>query len=191
MPACWPWCSIPNCLRRARPRSSRPEVAAALPGRSIRGAAASLLGDTLRMIRRVHPRRGTPRVQSQDRLRALHAEVSTQYLRLEAPGLETTRLPSATPARDSQRSSRCARCATWSRRARPRTIVSPPMPPASSNGTCLSIRVLKPQRATLSIVRSPAGDWEVDQLETRSNGPASPLTHRLVAAWLDEHALSA
>ena len=52
-------------------------------------------------------------------------------------------------------------------------------------------RVLRPERATLSIVRSPGGDWEIGELKRRSNAAVSPFTRQVVESWLDEYALSA
>jgi hypothetical protein len=57
---------------------------------------------------------------------------------------------------------------------------------------CIFIyRVLKPERATLSIVRSADGDWQIGELKRRSNAAVSPITRQLVENWLDEYALSA
>lgn len=52
-------------------------------------------------------------------------------------------------------------------------------------------RVMKPERATLSIVRSADGDWQIGELKRRSNAAVSPITRHLVENWLDEYALSA
>ena len=52
-------------------------------------------------------------------------------------------------------------------------------------------RVLRPERATLSLVRGPDGDWQIGELQRRGNSGISDLTRRMVQCWLDEHALSA
>jgi len=52
-------------------------------------------------------------------------------------------------------------------------------------------RVLKPQRATLSLVRGADGDWEISELELRENNPVADLTRRFVQSWLDDFAFSA
>jgi hypothetical protein len=46
-------------------------------------------------------------------------------------------------------------------------------------------RVLRPERATLSIVPSPCGGWEIDQLLLRENQPVSAATTARVEAWIE------
>jgi len=52
-------------------------------------------------------------------------------------------------------------------------------------------RPRKPERATLSIVKTPDDDWVIGELKTRANGPVSTTTRQLVESWLDMYALSA
>jgi hypothetical protein len=163
---------------------------AAMPTEKYRAATAELMRDTLRMFFALHPRRGTPKFQSLARLREVHDEVSTEFLQREATAPESFHLPRpplrGTPdivpietvevlAEEGRLQNNCV--ATYAQRIlRRHTFI---------------YRVLKPQRATLSIVRGPDGDWEIDELEARSNMPATDATWRFVEAWLDEHALSA
>lgn len=49
-------------------------------------------------------------------------------------------------------------------------------------------RVLKPERATLSLVRGPSGAWERDELFRAGNQPVSARTIEAVDRWLDHHA---
>ena len=52
-------------------------------------------------------------------------------------------------------------------------------------GSTFIYRVLRPDRATLSIVRQPASrSWKVGELEGRFNTPASDRVERRVAEWL-------
>jgi hypothetical protein len=155
-----------------------------------RPATAEMLSDTLQMLQRVHPERGVPRIQSLARLRETHDEVSVEYLRAESPRLNSVRLPfpplKGTPEiipictmaeliEEGDVQDNCV--ATYAERVRHRSI--------------FIYRVLKPERATLSIVRNPDGDWRIGELETCSNGEVSPLTRQLVDSWLDAYALSA
>ncbi|MCP5540298.1 MAG: PcfJ domain-containing protein [Akkermansiaceae bacterium] len=58
-------------------------------------------------------------------------------------------------------------------------------------GAAFLYRVLKPQRATLSLVRGAGGDWEIGELKAKYNDPVAPRTRRFVESWLDEHRVSA
>src|SRR5262249_8341668 len=148
------------------------------------------LDDTLQMLRRTRPHRGTPKIQSIARLREMHEEVSTEYLRRENPQLRAFRLPNPplpgtpeiVPIRtleeliaEGREQNNCV--ATYAQRVQHRGV--------------FIYRVLKPERATLSIVQSSDGDWQVGELKRRSNHEASALTWALVESWLDEYALSA
>lgn len=57
--------------------------------------------------------------------------------------------------------------------------------------TTFIYRVLRPERATLSIVRGEDGDWRIDELECRGNTRVSAITRLAVESWLDQYALSA
>lgn len=163
---------------------------AAVPTEKYRAATAELIHDTLRMFFAVHPQRGTPKFQSIARVREVHDEVSTEYLRRQPQAVESFRFPRpplrGTPdiipidtledlTAEGRLQNNCV--ATYAQRILHRHTYI--------------YRVLKPERATLSIVRGPHGDWEIDELERRENSSASDATWRFVQAWLDEHALSA
>lgn len=165
------------------------EVAASQP-ENYRALTAEMLSDTLQMLQRVHPQRGVPRIQSLARLRQMHDEVSVEYLRDEGLRLHSFRLPfpplKGTPEivpirtmeeliEEGDAQDNCV--ATYAERVQRRSL--------------FIYRVLKPERATLSIVRSPDGDWRIGELETRSNGEVSAMTRHLVDCWLDAYAMSA
>jgi PcfJ-like protein len=155
-----------------------------------RASTAELLDDTLRMLRSVHPNRGTPRLQSIARLREMHDEISVEYLRQKNPRLREFRLPRpplrGTPdivpictvedlIHEGTVQNNCV--ATYAERVQHRGI--------------FIYRVLKPERATLSIVLTADGDWQIGELKRRSNTAVSPVTRQVVESWLDEYALSA
>ncbi|MEX1119058.1 MAG: hypothetical protein WEB60_09710 [Terrimicrobiaceae bacterium] len=52
-------------------------------------------------------------------------------------------------------------------------------------------RVLRPQRATLSIVKDDAGNWQIGQLKCSSNTDVSPQTRMAVESWMAELPVSA
>lgn len=155
-----------------------------------RAATADLIHDTLRMFFQVHPTRGTPQFQSLARLREVHDTVSVEYLRREQPALRAFRFPKpplrGTPeivpictheelAREGREQNNCV--ATYAERIQSRhTFI---------------YRVLKPERATLSIVRRADGDWAISELKRRSNAPVQPVTRQCVESWLEDFAISA
>lgn len=151
--------------------------------------ASEMLGDTLEMLAAVDPSAGIPRIQSLARLRAMHAEVSMKFLRL-GPGRSIgTRLPcpplrgtrDITPiltekalVEEGRDQDNCV--AAYAERVRRRTT--------------FIYRVLRPERATLSIVKGEDGDWRIDELECRGNTKVSAITRLTVESWLDQYALS-
>jgi len=155
-----------------------------------RAVVSEMLSDTLRMFQRIHPQRGVPRIQSLAGLREMHERGSVEYLRNESPRMHSFRLPSpslkGTPQivpictaeeliEEGRAQNNCV--ATYAERVQHRAI---------------SIyRVLKPERATLSIIRSPDGDWKICEVKIRSNGQVATVTRQLVDSWLDRYALSA
>ena len=57
------------------------------------------------------------------------------------------------------------------------------------SGSVLIYKVLAPERATLSLVMSPGGQWVIGQLKLRSNQPCSELTKKHVIDWLENRPL--
>ncbi len=163
---------------------------AGIPSEKYLAKSAALVRDTLRMFFRLHPHRGLPQFQSLARLREAHDVISTAYLRLEQPSLKAFRFPrpplrgtgSIVPIctieeliEEGRGQNNCV--ATYAERIQARST--------------FIYRVLKPERATLSIVKGFDGDWQISELQQRGNTGASDLTHRTVQSWLDQHALSA
>jgi hypothetical protein len=165
------------------------EVAESAPEK-YRGDTASLLGDTLTMFRTVHPNRGTPKLQSLARLNEMHDEVSVEFLRRENPRLRSTKLPRP-PLRGTPDIVPLCSMAELVEEGRLQSNCVATYAERVQRGGIFIYRVLRPQRATLSIVQSPGGDWEIGELKIRSNYNVSELTWRAVECWLDEYALSA
>ena len=57
-------------------------------------------------------------------------------------------------------------------------------------GQSFIYRVLEPERATLEIIKTSEGDWNIGQLKCHSNTNASDATRQAVQSWLDQYALS-
>ena len=151
--------------------------------------ASEMLSDTLQMLAAIDPTAGKPKIQSLARLRAMHTEVSMKFLtlrpgggvgtRLRSPPLNGTRditpiLTAAALVEEGNSQNNCV--ATYAERVRRRTS--------------FIYRVLRPERATLSIVKGEEGDWRIDELECRGNTRVSAATRTAVEAWLDQYALS-
>ena len=163
---------------------------AEVPSEKYLADTASLIRDTLRMFFRVHPERGRPQFQSVARVREMHDEISTHYLRIEDLSLTALRFPRP-PLRGTD--DIVPICTVEELVAEGRgqdNCVATYAERIQSRHTYI-YRVLKPERATLSIVRGPDGDWQVRELQRRSNSGVSDLTRRFVQSWLDEHSLSA
>ena len=156
------------------------------PTEKYRGDAAQMLDHTLSMLRVIEPSAGTPKIQSLARLRDMHSEISMQYLAkveqkndpLPPPPFRgtTTIVPILSVAelqKEGRLQSNCV--ATYADRVRKRTT--------------FIFRVLKPQRATLSIVKGNDGAWTIGELECKGNTGVSAMTKRIVEFWLDQQAL--
>jgi len=65
--------------------------------------------------------------------------------------------------------------------------------PVDRSGTAESYiyRVLKPERATPSIVKGDDGNWEINQLLLSLNRPVGAKTRETVRMWLEQYAVSA
>ena len=159
------------------------------PAEKYRAMAADMLADTLVMLEAIDPQAGTPKIQSLARLRAMHSEVSTKFLsnrpdrsgdpRLPHPPLRGTKsiVPILTVeelVHEGKEQDNCV--ATYLERIRKRTT--------------FVYRVLRPERSTLSIVRGHDGDWQISELEARSNKKVSSLTRMEVESWINQYALS-
>lgn len=152
--------------------------------------AADMLSDTLEMLAVIDPTEGKRQVQSLARLRTIHSEVSTKFLARRPEGSVGTRLPPppqrgnsdikpiltvAALIEEGAAQNNCV--ATYAERIRRRTT--------------FIYRVLRPERATLSIVKGDDGDWRIGELESRGNTKVSAITRQSVESWLGQFALSA
>ena len=179
--------ATPNLLQASTP-ALLAEVGNS-PAEKYQARASEILRDTLDMLAAIDLRSGVPKIQSLERLLSMHAEVSTKFLnkcphgsgdpRLPAPPLRGTRdiVPILT-INDLVDEGKCQHncVATYAERVKRRTT--------------FIYRVLRPERATLSIVRGEDGDWRIDELECGGNSRTADITRIAVEAWLDQFALS-
>ena len=156
------------------------------PKEKFRADTAEMLHHTLAMLRIVYFSSGIPKIQSLARLRAMHSEVSEKYLIrgppkngvLPPPPFRGTKdivpILSADDLREEGRLQKnCV--ATYAGRVRKQTT--------------FIFRVLKPERATLSIVKGNDGVWTIGELESHGNKAASEAARLVVAHWLEEQTL--
>lgn len=52
--------------------------------------------------------------------------------------------------------------------------------------TCYVYRILEPERATLSIIKAPGGEWQIDELFIACNKPVKSETRQAVTEWLSQ-----
>jgi hypothetical protein len=160
------------------------------PAEKYRANIAVLIEDTLRMFFSVHPHRGTPQLQSIARVREVHDEVSVEYLRREGlPNLDV-RFPQP-PLPGTAEIVPIRTCVDLIEEGRTQNNYVATYAERIHYRRTFIYRVLKPERATLSIIPGEDGDWEISELKARGNTPGSPKTERCVQSWLDEHALLA
>jgi hypothetical protein len=142
------------------------------------------------MWRVLQPRRAVRKFESIARLREEHREVSVEYSRLQletpekiefpSPPLPGTGdiLPLVTAQELEEEGREQSNCvATYRQWVR--------------TGGGYIYRVLRPQRATLSITRGQDGCWQAEELKLKGNQPPGADTIAAVKDWLRRYSLSA
>ena len=160
-----------------------------VPSEKYLTATATLIRDTLRMFFCVNPQRSRPQFQSVARIREMHDDISTRYLRIKDPSLAAFRFPRP-PLRGAEEIVPICTVEELVAEGRAQDNCVATYAERVQNRHTFIYRVLKPERATLSIVRGPDGDWQVGELKIRSNGEVSIVTRQLVDSWLARYALS-
>lgn len=171
--------------------------------------AAHQLGECERWHSRMYQNRTLPKIRSMEKLAALHEELAGEVTRL----LELQRAEQAERQRQAQ-AERDRDLEKFMKKPFPK----PPVPGTAEiialrtagelmeegrrqhncvgnygitvqSGGCYVYRVLKPERATLSIVRSAGNQWSVGQLKSVCNRQVQPATKQHVERWLAGHQL--
>jgi hypothetical protein len=150
--------------------------------------AAELLERTLDMQEVVAADRRVPRFRSKEEIRRFHDEMAVLWSRADRESTTTYRFPKpplpGTPeivplrtaadlVEEGEHQHNCV--GSYGRYV--------------ERGTTYIYRVLKPTRATLSIVRGSDGQWQRGELLAADNDPVDARTERAVHRWLACHAI--
>ncbi len=164
------------------------EVAEA-PAEKYQARAAESMRHTLQLLNTIDPAASKPKIQSLAKLHSMHMHAVLEFLKrqhyisgnpqLPAPPLPGTCdiepiLTTTALVEEGREQKNCV--AVHAERIR--------------DGTTFIYRVLRPERATLSIVKGEDGDWQIGELECRKNTKVSPQTRLAVESWLDQYAIS-
>lgn len=158
-----------------------------------RGRVVHLISSTLQMQAEMHARDRVTSFSSIERLKEVHTETTARYRRrirqlLDAnghsashfcnpplPGIPGRIEPITSPeglVNEGEAQGNCV--ASYGSKVQA--------------GTTFIYRVLRPERATLSIVRdSPFGDWRIGELEGPYNTDVRPETELFVESWLERN----
>jgi len=154
-----------------------------------RPVAAPLLHDLELMQAALWPGKAPEAFQSVAKLRQMHHEVGVEYCeRMEEARLNCKFPPPPLPGTDEIVPLSSPEELTAEGRTQRNCVAS--YAKWVESGTGYIYRVLHPERATLSIVPGPCGDWEIQQLKLARNEPVAALTERFVSDWLRGHSLS-
>lgn len=150
--------------------------------------AAELLERTLDMQEVVAADRRVPRFRSKEDIRRFHDEMAVLWSRADRESVTTYRFPKppvpGTPAivplktaadlvEEGEHQRNCV--GSYGRYV--------------ERGTTYIYRILKPTRATLSIVRGSDGQWQRGELLKADNNPVDARTERTVDRWLASHVI--
>jgi hypothetical protein len=145
---------------------------------------ADLLSDTLDMHEGIHPGGRSRRFSSVESLQTGHEELAMEWCRRERDRKDAPRFPKPpvpatvdiVPLRtrsellvEGEQQHNCV--ATYAKRVQARKTYI--------------YRVLRPERATLSIVQGPGGAWRRGELLAAGNTPVRPETEAAVDSWLE------
>jgi hypothetical protein len=149
---------------------------------------ARQLGDVLQMAETLGVDLSRRRFRERGRISALHDELARDYVRLHDHRLTGCRFPRPPiPGTDAIQPLRSPRALIDEGRIQDNCVAS--YSEQVADGDTFIYRVLRPERATLSLVRVPGGEWQIDELLRAHNRPVSAATRRAVQLWLDGYRL--
>ena len=142
------------------------------------------------MHRLLHPRRSFPRMASMAKFREYYDELAAVLTNPGvAPPASWANLPPP-PMGDSEEIQAIqTHRELWEEGRRQHNCVATYVGRVTS-GSVYIYRVLKPQRATLAIVRQRAW-WHIEELKGTCNQPVDQATFQAVKVWLDGQQLGA
>lgn len=151
--------------------------------------AAEMLSHSLEMLAEIGPNSPLPpQFATLASLQAFHDEITAEFLRVksraddplpEPPIAGTETIVPIVTGEDLREEGKSQKNCVGGYAARIR------------QGGVAVFRVLRPNRATLSIVKTPDGNWIIGELRRKANAEASLETHEAVQHWLDEYQFSA
>lgn len=142
--------------------------------------AAGLLSQILTMSEALDRRE--PHPSSLGKLEALHFEISIVYLKKYPPGDGPLPQP---PLADSQTIKAIRSIGELVTEGREQNHCAATYVESIRAGRVFIYKVIQPERATLSIVRSPSGEWALQQLRGHSNVPVKMATLAHVKKWIE------
>jgi hypothetical protein len=149
---------------------------------------ARRLADIRRMAEALGVDVSRRRFRERGRIDALFEDLTRDYLRLEDGALQSCRFPLPPfPGTDDILPLRAPRALVEEGRRQHNCVAG--YAPRVAEGDTFIYRVLRPQRATLSLVRWPGGGWQIGELFLAGNYPVGAATRRAVADWLASHRL--
>jgi len=149
----------------------------------IRPVTARLLWDVLAMARQVRRHDLPPAFFSIRRLREVHDEVCRTFHRRRRDNLDSYRFPPPPLPGTDEIVPLCTPRDVVEEGVQQRHCVATYIPEVAARQVFV-YRVLKPQRATLSIVPAPGGGWEISQFGLSGNREPDPASWGSVASWL-------
>ncbi len=166
-----------------------------------------LLQELLTMWPVLEPVRPLPQFQSVARLREAHCEISIAYCRRQqeeerrraevaehnrqhanALGARKFPMPPLVDEKDSIVALRTVEQLREEDIEQENCVAS--MATWVADGRGYIYRILRPERATLAIVRGADSNWVIYQLRAKRNGPVSPATQLAVEQWLRRYSVS-
>jgi hypothetical protein len=145
------------------------------------------LGDALQMAEALGVDLTRRRFRSRARIREVHDDLARDYLRLHDARLAAFRFPHPPiPGSGDIVPLRAPRALIEEGRQQNNCVAT--YAEGVAGGGIFVYRVLRPQRATLSLERV-SGRWQVGELLRAHNQPASAATWRAVERWLDGYRL--
>ena len=160
---------------------------ACCPEEDLHSQAADMLTHLLEMKRTVTPDTPPPRIHSLACLRTLHDIVLAEFLRIDQQ--QGGSLPKP-PIPGTEKIVPILTCGDLREEGKMQNNCVGGYAYKIREGKTFIYRVLEPERATLEIIMTSEGDWNIGQLKRRSNTNASAATRQAVQSWLDQYALS-
>lgn len=154
-----------------------------------RPVVAPLLHDLQLMQMALWPSKGPKKFQSVAKLRQTHHDVGVEYCeRMEEARLNCKFPPPPLPGTKEIVPLSSPEELTAEGRTQRNCVAS--YAKWVESGTGYIYRVLHPERATLSIVPGPGGEWEIQQLKLAHNEPVALVTEHFVTVWLRSFSFS-